>query len=141
MVVLFTRSSLPVSWLIRKITGEDCSHVAILQDGHVIHCDFTGVHLVTLEEFTKHSQIVHEAKLDQSIDMKAVYEKHRHAWYDFGALSYLGLRYLFPFLPKANLWQTTGMYICSEFVTEVVTGHEDSMITPYGLYCELTQNK
>lgn len=59
--------------------------------------------------------------------------------YDFGALFYLALRVLFPWLPKKNLWQTSGMFLCTEWVTEVLEGEEDSMITPYKLFLRLKE--
>jgi hypothetical protein len=72
--------------------------------------------------------------LEKVINLLAKYDGN---FYDFGALFYLGLRSLFPFLPKANLWQTTGMFLCTEWITEVVDGKENSMITPHQLYLKL----
>jgi hypothetical protein len=68
-------------------------------------------------------------------------KKYDKSWYDMGAgffigLSFLARRYLKIPLPKVNLWQSSGMFICTEWATESI-GEVDSMITPYGLYLKL----
>jgi hypothetical protein len=65
--------------------------------------------------------------------------------YDYTGLLYLGLRYyakryLGVSLPKVNLWQISGMFTCTEFVTKVLSGKEDSLITPYQLFLLLGGN-
>lgn len=65
--------------------------------------------------------------------------------YDYLSLLFLGIRYtllkILPskFVPKRNLWQLSGMFMCTELVTEVITKERDSMITPYKLYLKLTR--
>lgn len=141
MYIVFTRSNSLLSKLIRRVTGEPVSHCAlVVSDQEVIHSNLTGLHITSLGEFQKSSRILYrieaphdEAKLDRLV------ERHAHARYDYGALLYLGLRCLCPWLPKKNLWQTSGMYLCTEWVTEVLDGQEDHMITPYKLYQKLEQ--
>lgn len=143
MFILFTTSKYPTSWLIRKITGEDCSHCAIQLGEKVIHCNFTGVHMVPYKEFIKSNQVKHSmffaGTMVENLSASGLFARYKSRKYDFLALFYLGMRYLFPFWPKANLWQTTGLFLCTEFVTEVLDGQENSMLTPHQLYEKLKQ--
>lgn len=137
MKILFTQSPLIASRLIRKITGEPVSHCAIEIDGTVIHSNFLGVHPQSAEGFRDHCTVWGEVPFPD--DFKKMFEQTCAGWgrrYDFGALLYLALRYLLPWLPKKNLWQTSGMYLCSEWVSSYF-GEEDAMITPYRLYLKL----
>lgn len=143
LVLLFTTSKYPTSWLIRKITKDDCSHCAILdmRKQTVIHSDFAGVREVKYDKFTKTSKVVHSVVLhtDDIKETKKRMLTYAGKPYDFGALFYLGLRYLFPwFVPKQNLWETSGMFLCTEFVTEVLYEEADSEITPHQLYLYVT---
>lgn len=142
MMVLFTTSKYPASWLIRNITKEDCSHVALYDGIHVLHCTFTGVKLQTLAEFQKHNKVLHTVALAAPTpNCRTLYEQYKNSRYDFGALCYLGLRYLIPYLPKANLWQTSGMFLCTEFATKVIDHKENSLLTPHQLYDQLLDLK
>ena len=131
-----------VSWLIRRLTGEPVSHCAIEYLGTVYHSNFYGVHTEPLQSFTKGSTIVLsvDANIDPYVLADAMYQ-YGGSRYDFGALFYVGLRLMFPMLPKANLWQTTGMFMCTEWVEQVTGLPPDAMLTPYGLYNLLTSNK
>jgi len=136
MKVLFTSSNSPLSRLIRKITGEQVSHCALRVYDCVIHSNLLGVHMEPFESFN--SSIIESVELPDNLEKVInLLAKYDGNFYDFGALFYLGLRSLFPFLPKANLWQTTGMFLCTEWITEVVDGKENSMITPHQLYLKL----
>jgi len=68
-------------------------------------------------------------------------DSYEGSMYDYGAFLYIGLKCLLPFLPKINLWQTTGMFLCTEWVQEVLGREIDSMITPYKLYELLSQKE
>jgi len=68
--------------------------------------------------------------------------RYGKASYDFKALLWCGLmltlRRWFPkWIPKQNLWQSSGMFMCTELITAIL-GEVDSMITPYQLYLKLT---
>lgn len=131
MHIFFTRSKTPGSWLIRRVTGEDVSHCAACVGKTVIHSTFEGLKIVSLEEFRALNEIVYSVHLPFTpirVDLP------QSSKYDFGAFFYLGLRLLFPFLPKKNLWQMTGMYLCTEFVSYLVSGKERSELTPKQLY-------
>jgi hypothetical protein len=140
MRVLFTKSNSLLSRIIRGITNEPVSHCAIECSGWVMHSNLLGAHVELPQTFESHSEIVYTVEIDfDQAKLMATYAKCDQHMYDFGGLAYLGLRYLIPALPKKNLWQTTGMFLCTEFVNEIVNNTEDSMITPYGLYLKLTK--
>lgn len=141
--VLFTRSELIGSKWIRELTGEDVSHCAILYFDKVIHSSYYGVKRVSYDEFSRHNDIVYRVELP--IAPKTIietYEKLKNKPYDYGALLFLGLRYIAMRcgikMDYRNLWQDSGCFICSEFVSRAIIGEADSMITPYQLYEKLT---
>ncbi len=140
MKISFTRSDLALSRFIQKVTGEPVSHVIIEAAGHVIHSNFLGVHAEPKDTYKP--EIVYSVEVPDSYEkLLSLFIKRRGSWYDFGALLYLGLRCLLPWLPKKNLWACSGMYLCTEWVLEVLEGEEDSMITPYKLYLKLNEKK
>ena len=142
---MFTASYSIMSRAIRHLTGEPCSHVALECDGWVVHSNLLGVRVDSLKEFSSHSQIRYSVPIPMTTGtILSNYLEHRRAHYDFGALLYLGLRVI-PvvghLLPKKNLWQSSGMYLCTEWATSVIDGKTDSMITPYQLYLRLESAK
>ena len=143
MQILFTyKPNNLFSKLIRDITKEPVSHTAIRVGEFVIHSNFRGVNIEPYTRFSASNKIAY------SVDMVAdpnkirnTLDKYWKKWYDVPALFYIGLRYLFPkLMPKANLWNSSDMFICTEFVTQVVDAKADSLITPYQLYLRL-ENK
>ena len=143
MELLFTTSAYPTSWLIRKITGDDCSHCAIRYKDYVVHSDFLGVREIPYRVFIQQNKIIHTLSGPKNAKSKSyILDKYEGKRYDFGGLLYLGLRYLLPnIVPKQNLWQASGMFLCTEFMTEVISSEEDSMITPHKLYKRLQENR
>lgn len=139
MQILFTKSNSLLSRMIRKVTGEPVSHCAIASNGYVVHSNLRGVIIETRDYFEAHSQVVYTVEIEDCMDrVTELLATESHATYDIGALLYLGLRYLIPALPKKNLWQSSGMYLCTEWVTTAVNQKTDSMITPYQLYLTLS---
>jgi hypothetical protein len=132
-----TRSNLFFSKLIRKITGEPISHIVIIVDDlWVIHSNFWGVHAEYVGDFQETSEIVeripYNVSKDQVLD---TLDNFHEASYDYLGMFGLGIclvlrRFLPLLVPKQNLWQTTGMFICTEFVSKAVFGQEDSLTTP-----------
>lgn len=139
MKLLFTVNKYPLSWLIQKVTGEPVSHVAIVYNNTVYHSSaLKGVNSQSLDSFLKTNTIVFEYELLEDPDrLISGFNRQKRAGYDWGAILYLAARYMFPFLPKKNLWQSSGMYLCTEWVTAIIDETEDSMITPYKLYLRL----
>jgi hypothetical protein len=144
MNIIFTRSNNLISKLICAITKEPFSHVAISPFPEcVLHSTFTGVNFISMGRFLAAHSTVIPVRVDIPYEaILPIVHKNGKALYDFKALLFVGamllLRRWFPKLvPKQNLWQTSGMYMCTEFVT-LILGEVDSMITPYQLYVKLT---
>jgi hypothetical protein len=137
--VLFTRSNLLGSRIIRAVTGEEVSHCAILlSNTGVIHATPTGSAVVPLSEFKKVNTLVYLIAIPRDTAIRVDFARNKS--YDWGAFCYLGLRLLLRKvgirLPKKNLWQTTGMYLCTELVSKAVLDKETEL-TPLGLYNKL----
>ena len=138
MRALFTTSDSLLSRLIRRQTGEDCSHAALGIGDVVIHMNLRGLQVEPVSQFLQHSRVVHDAPLQLEPHRALAHiAKCFHARYDVGALAYLGLRTILPILPRANLWQASGMYLCTEFLTSLLDGAEDHLTTPHQLYLRL----
>lgn len=133
-----------------NITKEDISHIAILitlaGKKFVIHSNLLGVHIETYESFIKHSKIIYTLeKKNSSKDTRKILNllaEYEWSSYDFGAVIFLGIslllrRYLKIPLPKSNLWQSTGMFMCVEWVSKYIDLKEESMLTPKKLYYTL----
>lgn len=145
MYILFTTSDKPMACLIRWATGDCCSHVALLVDGSIIHSNFKGVNTLPLLDFLEENRVIHSIEIeDNPVRLQELLDRDTGKWYDIGALLFsgimlfcrkaLGLRKW----PKQNLWQSSGMYMCTEFVTEYIDGKQDSMITPHQLFVRLS---
>lgn len=143
---LFTTEDHGIAPLIKWATGEDCSHCALQWDDLIIHSNWKGVNITTLQEFLKENTIVHSVDLPEDHDkiVNAITSNIGHL-YDTGALLFCGI-VLFcrkalgmKNWPKVNLWQSSGMYLCTEFVSQYVYGEADSLITPYKLYERMSQ--
>jgi len=137
MDILFTTTQSPLSKAIRGLTEEPVSHCALYQDGWVLHSDLLGVRVEPFSVFTKRNTILHVLQAPDARELLSLAEKYAGKKYDYLGLLYLGARYIIRWLPKANLWQTTGMFLCTELVTSAIHSEEDSMITPYKLYLKL----
>lgn len=154
MKILFTvNPTSTVSKLILKLTKEPVSHTAILLDGYVYHSNYKGVNKIKYEDFLKVNEMVFsispvEASVDEATT-KALVEKFpllEGSIYDLPAILYIGARYILREylgmrLPKKNLWQVSGMYLCTEFVSDIVDSKVNSNITPYKLYLQLVDSK
>lgn len=150
MKILFTKSQSPLSKAIRAITDEPVSHVALSFSfggfSLVVHSNLLGLHLESQGKFLQHAEIVHTLKLkipeDSGPKLKELLEKYEYSLYDFGALFFIGIslflrsKFRIP-LPKSNLWQSSGMFLCTEWATQYIDGTSDSMITPYKLFLRL----
>lgn len=142
MRILFTRTESLLSKVIRGVTKEPVSHCALEMYGWVLHSNLLGVHAERLGSFSKSSDIIFSVEIpDNPREVFSALAQYQGRSYDFLALLYLGLRYLCPFLPKKNLWQVSGMFICTEFITKSMYGSEDSLITPYQLYLKVCMTK
>jgi len=135
------------SWWSRLICwtlgNEPVSHISILHTPYVYHSDLLGVRRERRANYFARQVTTHVLRVPEFVDIELKYREHQHSWYDIGACLFLGLsflarRYMKVPLPKSNLWQTTGMFMCTEWVTEGL-GEVDSMITPWQLFKKLEE--
>lgn len=149
---------MPISVLIRSITGEDCSHFAFVFNtrakGVMFESNFLGTHIKFFESSKKSFEIVHELNLDTDLETEekvwnkliAVYDGKR---YDFGGAIYLGIcilakRLLRFKLPEKNIWADPKAYFCDE-VYEALHDIEhlpnipvsNGMQTPYDVWLKV----
>lgn len=139
ITVLVTAGHNPASALIKKLTGEPASHVALRWGPWVLHSNFGGVRWDRYSDFSAKATVLDEIPTSMSIErllyISATYVEHGS--YDYGGLLYCGTKLALSKvgirLPKKNLWQMTGMHMCTELVTDALGGEEDSTITPWKL--------
>jgi len=101
-----------------------------------------------LDKFLKENKVVHSVELPDTWDnrerLSEIVTSNKRSSYDIGALLFCGLMLFcrkglgLRMLPKQNLWQSSGMYMCTELVTEFIDGKADSLITPHQLFVRLS---
>lgn len=143
--ILFTKGNHWWSDTICAVLGEPVSHVSVLRDNIVYHSDLFGVRRELLDEFLERQSRVVYVPVDEIPGLEDKYCKYKHYNYDILAMLFIGVsfllrRFLRIPLAKNNLWNISGMFICTEWVTKVL-GKDNSMITPWGLYKLITENK
>lgn len=135
--ILFTKSNLPGSVLIRRVVKEPVSHVALERGGVVLHSTFSGVRMEPLEVFNKNNVIEYSLEYETEVKMKDLFIKYYDKKYDFLGLVSLGARALWPFMiRKQDVRGVSGAYLCTELVTDALVDVEE-LITPYKLYLRL----
>jgi hypothetical protein len=144
---------MPVSKLIMDVTGESTSHTVIRNGDFIYQSSFMGVEQVKATDFLSEYNVVYSLKpvsgrLDEADLVERLVNRFtalKGTLYDFPGFLYLSLRYSLASafklnIPKKNLWQISGMYICTEFVEDIIDIQSDSMITPYKLYLKLKES-
>jgi hypothetical protein len=125
MITAFvSKNHLPLSWLIRKMSGEPASHFGICFDDRLVfHSTFSGAHPSFKKTFLKKNSIVWEIKIPATYEQEEeIFQKCLEfdgARYDFMALIYDGLSMLNKILfhvrePKKNEWNQKNEYLCCE---------------------------
>lgn len=123
--LLWTRSGLPASRLIRSLSGEDVSHFAIEIDGrYVFHSNFYGAHLKWRSTFVKHVEVIHQIEMPLTPEQEELIyleliNRFDEQTYDWGAFAYLSWRLvLHRFLgkepPTRNIWSSSRGLLCTE---------------------------
>jgi hypothetical protein len=141
MKLIWTKSNLPLSLLIRGITGEDCSHFAFVfeqeMSGLVVESNLLGCvsayEKVMLAPGFWSDTLVHSVDLPlttaQESDVWALlYSTYAGAPYDYMGALYAGYRKIlnrisarrWP-MPDKNPWATKGAYYCDELYSILVT--------------------
>ncbi len=160
MKVIFTKSSLPLSVVIRGILSEPVSHFGIVFDnGIIFHSNLLGTHIEWYGSFKKHCEIVYEIEYPMTLEQEeAVYQSILTTYddhgYDYGALFYFGYRALLfrifgIALPKKNEWAQSDKFLCTELVGTLpdyilplsVKTEDLSLTSPYKLYLQLEAAK
>lgn len=145
--ILFTRGNSLLSQAICGVTGEPVSHVAIRIGSLIIHSNLRGVHLESAITFLNNCKVIYTVPcITREHKILNVLANSEFSCYDVGGLLFAGLallarHYLKIPLPKVNLWQSSGAFLCTEFVSEAISVEQDAMITPYGLYLKLIGDK
>lgn len=151
MKILFTKGSSPLSKAIIGVTGESVSHCALDFGAFIVHSNLLGVNIEWANFFKKQTIVIYTLQRNYLPGTQSMVDANdldildktltndENAIYDFGALLFAGLailakHYLKIPLPKTNLWQSSGQFICTEWVQEITKDPIDSMLTPEGLY-------
>jgi hypothetical protein len=144
MRVLFTKSDLCGSKLIRWALEEPVSHVALEHDGVVLHSTWGSVDLDALGTFLEHREIIYTIDVpDYGLaDMIELANRYEGSSYDFTGLVYFSVaallrKFLNVPLPKSNTWNTPGQFLCTEVASLLIYGYEDAIMTPYEMYLRL----
>lgn len=138
MEFLFTTTATPGSWLIRKLTHEPVSHVALRFDALVVQAGIGGITVTSYADFAKEHNIIFSVQHAGDIQSIAPYVGKG---YDYGALLFLGVNYIAKSLGLSyslkNLWNENNLYMCTEFATSDILSKDNNTITPYQLYLKL----
>lgn len=152
MKLIFTKSTAPLSVLIRWGLNEPCSHFAIVfYENFVVHSNLVGVHTDFLNTFETHAEVVHEIEydpgdLEQLRILKNLISTSAGHGYDYGALLYfMWSVFLFRFfkrpMPRRNQWGSTSLYLCTELARslppEILQDLDLAMTSPEQLYLKL----
>lgn len=161
MKLIWTKSKLPLSVLIRAITGEDCSHFAFVFEtkaqGLLFESNLLGTHPVFLNSMLSSFgdvTLVHAMDLPLSLDDEnkvwdLIVAKYDDKPYDFLGAIYLGYRILLKRIfkipiPAKNAWAESGTYYCDELynILTQIPGVpqvqvEGAMKTPHDLWLAL----
>lgn len=149
MKVLFIDGTSILGKAIKDLTGDPVSHVALEFPnlGIIVHSNLLGLHIEWASHFREGHIIKYEIEIPSTPEedkekLTKFLDKYEFTMYDFGALLFLGMiflirKYVKIPMPKQNLWQMTGMFMCTEWATDYVYNEEDSMIRPYTLYLKL----
>lgn len=136
-----------MSHLIRFATGEKVSHVAIeFSDGVYAHSNLLGVRFDAKEQFEQDSEVIAFCQFPTDTTTEKLLRNTVHAYQGSG-YDILGALYLLPILclrtyfgiklSGSNRWANKKLFLCTEFVSQVILGEQDSLITPARLYYKL----
>ena len=154
MRLIFTKSSLPLSVLIRWFLNSDCSHFAIVFNseggGLMFESNLLGTHPKFYKTASKHFTVVHDIELKISPDAEnhiwdVIVDQFDGARYNFKGFAYFCWRafLLKAFkkpLPKINPWSMPGSYLCEQvfYAFQDLSGEKIAvdlaMISPEDLY-------
>jgi hypothetical protein len=133
MKLIWTKSHLPLSLIIRAITGEDCSHFAFVfesqANGLVFQSNLlgTGPEFLNVLSSSSGFEIVHQLDLPMTVAEEdaawdLIVQSYDNLGYNFLGAAYLGWRYLLKRifkrpLPAKNPWDQAGTLFCDQVYT------------------------
>jgi hypothetical protein len=147
--VFFSSSKTPISWLIRKITGFNRSHVFVkVNDRTIIEADVGGIKLRPIKKYLDDSKTEIELiSLPTNVNRQSFIEKLNEkvgSYYDYGILIGGVISAIFHITRwQENILNGVSRYTCSEYVAECLAaegvsfGLHTSQITPKELYYNL----
>lgn len=163
MTLLWTKSGSTLSKLIRLLTGDDCSHFAIVlydnKPGEIMfESNLLGTHPAFLKTSLKTHEIVHKMTIEVPQDMEdQVWDRIVKSFdgkpYDYAGALYLGIHKLMHRLfgraiPTSNKWANCNAFFCDEIYTAFVDvpglpdiGVSNGMRTPHDVYQLLQEIK
>lgn len=137
MNILFTRRNKIGSRIIRWVTGEEVSHVAIDFGDFVAGMGFTGLTIEPTKYFYSIHEVVATREFDGNLqDVIATLDNHYPKGYDYPALIWLGLALLcqrffgFPKTITRNPWQKKHLDFCTEFASRILGRNDGPIMTP-----------
>lgn len=156
MKLIWTRSSLPLSVLIRTGLRTPVSHFGIVFDnGIVFHSNLLGTHIEWYGTFVKHCEVVFEIEYAMTLEQEeAVYRSILNTYddhgYDFGAFAYFAWRAILyrtlglPFPPR-NAWESGDKFLCTELARTLpdyiipleVKSQDFGIMSPFRLFALL----
>lgn len=138
MKLLFTYNNTLGSRIIRAVSGQPVSHVAVeIIPGTISHMTFSGFKQEPYTTFIQHQRIAKSIFVATpnpfaDIERLEVYRNKKHP-YDYFAFMWLAAllcrRRLFGTPIIRNHWQKTWMEICTEFAQHMLGQHPDGALT------------
>ena len=161
MKLIWTKSSAPLSALIRWGLSTDCSHFLIVFNspagGLCFHSNLLGTHPKFWKNTKKQLSVVHEIDLDLPIEVEdrvwdIVVDRYDGKGYDFKAFAYLGWRIILKKLfnkpmPVKNKWAEDQKFLCDEIYAALVEcqvvpdlGIDIAMSSPHEIFELLSEH-
>ena len=154
MKLIFTKSKLPLSVLIRSFLNSDCSHFAIVFDvrgaGLMFESNLLGTHPRFYKTALKHMEVVHELNLSLSLEQEndvwdEIVEKFDGRKYNYKGFAYFCYRAVLKKvfnkpLPPKNIFSQCGTYLCDQIflalgiLTKEEIAIDLAMVSPQELY-------
>lgn len=143
--IVFSKNNSCLSKVIRWLSNEPVSHVAIIFDQKIaFHSNLYGTHPNWFCSFLKKNEIVYAITLNMTLEQEEeIYLKipqYDGKWYDFGALFYMLYRGILHKLfntpiPQTNIFGKEDQFLCVE-LAQILDPHLEKLdvITPYQLY-------
>lgn len=151
--IVWSYSHNPLSVIIKWLTGEPVSHVAVIFMNHIVmHSNLLGVHITGIGSFNKKSKILYEHEIpmsDQRLKpiMFEMINSYDGMSYDWKVFFYMGLRLLLYRLfgvsmPKKSSINSKNGILCTEIarllpipeLQNKLNGMDIQIMTPYMLY-------